>query len=269
VTYKGTKLEEGTDYKITYSNNKKVSTEKSLAKYTITFLGNYKGSKAVSGTFKITPVTLNDETEGLKIAAADKVYKKAGIYKSAPYVSINGVALKASDYTVSYYLDDQYTQEMKSGKGGYKVDLNGNSSQTIYVKITGKLNGNYAGDTTQYATTSYQVWSAADKVDLSKARITFKDGENKLTKAEYTGNEVEPMVVVEVKNGKKWETVPQTVEGSAELNYTVEYVNNVNKGKATVVVTGTGNYVGSKTATFSIVAQKVKNSLLSSLFHKD
>jgi hypothetical protein len=137
------------------------------------------------------------------------------------------------------------------------------------VKITGKLNGNYAGDTTQYATTSYQVWSAADKVDLSKARITFKNGENKLTKAEYTGNEVEPTVVVEVKNGKKWETVPQTVEGSAELNYTVEYVNNVNKGKATVVVTGTGKYVGSKTATFSIVAQKVKNSLLSSLFHKD
>jgi len=93
VTYKATGdvLTEGKDYKISYSGNKKVGT----AKYTIKFQGNYKGSKAVSGTFTIVPAGLNDATDGLKIVLADQIYKgKPNTYKSKPIVDIDGVTLR-------------------------------------------------------------------------------------------------------------------------------------------------------------------------------
>ena len=48
----------GVDYKVTYSNNKKVSGTKD-AGLKVAFLGNYKGSSAVQKTFKIAPAKLS------------------------------------------------------------------------------------------------------------------------------------------------------------------------------------------------------------------
>lgn len=245
VSYKGTPLILGKDYKVTYSNNKKVSG-KTQAKYKIAFLGNYKGSKPVSSTFNITPASLDDNTKGLMIEIADKIYKKPGQYKSTVYVSINGVALKGSDYKAEYYIDPGRTKPMDSKNNKVTV-AEGTDSAIVYVKITGK--GNYASNTNTFATAEYKVWKADGKTDLSKARVTVVDKDG--SKQAYTGRKVEPVVKVEVKEGRNWEIVPPD-------QYKVAYVNNVNKGKATVVVTGTGTkYVSSKTATFSIVAKKM------------
>ena len=97
-------LKQGKDHKVTYSNNKKVNNDKSQAKYTVTFLGNYKGSKAA---------LLSNATAGLKIVVADKSYKNPGLYKSAPYVTINSVMLKSSDYKaeVRYMSIFEYDEE--------------------------------------------------------------------------------------------------------------------------------------------------------------
>jgi hypothetical protein len=228
------------------------------AKYKVNFIGNYKGTAAISGEFAINAVALSDTTEGLEITVPDKVYTKAGIYKSVPYVSIDGVALKSSDYTVTYYLDKELKTEMK-GKSTVSLGAD-ETSATVWVKIVGK--GNYlSADANAYATASYEVSPATDKFDLSKAVITFEGGA-KTVKAEYTGKAVEPTVTIG--KGKNAKEVPA---GS----YEVIYVNNVNKGKATVVVVpaaGSTECVGSKTATFSIVAQKVSASLLENLFSK-
>ncbi|MDE6699487.1 MAG: hypothetical protein K2K10_00505, partial [Acetatifactor sp.] len=56
-----------------------------------------------------------------------------------------------------------------------------------------------------------------------------------------------------------------------DVDYTVVYVNNKNKGKATVIITAAEDstkYVGSKTAKFSIVAKSLKTlpDLMSNLF---
>lgn len=249
VTYKATDdvLTEGKDYKISYSNNKKVGT----AKYTIKFQGNYKGSKAVSGTFTIVPAGLNDTTDGLKIVLADQIYKgKPNVYKSKPIVDIDGVTLKASNYTVKYYKDAELTDEI-TGKNKVSLDAD-EKYTTIYVKIVGK--GNYAPANGEYATAEYKVYAKDGYKNLSKARVTFVDENgNKLKNVAYTGNELEPTVKVEYKDGKTW------VEVSAD-QYEVSYTNNVNKGKATVVVTGTGDeYAGSKTAKISIVAKSLKD----------
>jgi len=247
-------LKRGVDYKITYSGNKKIG----IAKYTISFLGNYKGSTPVKGNFTIKANPLSNDTEGLKVVVGDQAYKgKADIYKSVPLVAINGVALKASDYTVTYYKDAELTNQI-TGKN--KVDLGENEeSVTIYVKIEGKKN--YASAKGEFATAEYKVTKAAT-YDLAKARVTFWDGNTKLTKVEYTGKEVEPAVKVECKVGKTWVMVP-------EEQYEVMYSNNINKGTASVVVNATGSEcAGSKTAKFKIVSKDIKflSDLLKDLF---
>ena len=267
VSYKGMPLQAGKDYKVTYSNNKKVSG-KSDAKYKIAFLGNYKGSKSTGGTFKITPAPLSNKTVDICISA-DKIYKKPGQYKSAPYVTVDGVLLKSSNYKVEYYLDKEMKKPMNNQN---KVTLaEGADSVTVYVKIIGK--GNYApADNNTFASTEFKVWSASGKKDLSKARVTFydkklydKDGKltdaKKVTKLEYTGRKVKPGdVVVEIKDGKKWQVVPSD-------QYDLTYVNNVNKGKATVVINAKGkDYVGGKTASYSIVVKKLQADLVNNLF---
>ena len=92
--------------------------------------------------------------------------------------------------------------------------------------------------------------------DLSKAKVTFyKDEEctQKVTKLEYTGKEVEPFVKVECREGNKYVTLVR------DMDYKVTYMNNVNKGKAAVIITGVNaRYAGSRTASFSIAAKNLK-----------
>ncbi len=253
-----TVLTEGKDYKVTYSGNKNVGSK---AKFTVTGIGNYKGSKAANNKFTINAVVLNNNknsgsTEGLKIISKDMVFKKAGVYKSAPYVDLDGVTLKKSDYTVSYYLDDpRYNQNPREMNRNNKVTA---GDTTVWVKVVGK--GNYASEDKKcYAVGSYKVCAKqGESLDLSKAKISFKDSkETAIKKTEYTGNPIDgDNIKVEVTckvNGQN-----KVLEENKD--YTVEFVNNVNKGKATVIIRGAKDqttYVGSKTATFSIVAKKL------------
>ena len=253
-----TVLTEGKDYKVTYSGNKNVGSK---AKFTVTGIGNYKGSKAANNKFTINAVVLNNNknsgsTEGLKIISKDMVFKKAGVYKSAPYVDLDGVTLKRSDYTVSYYLDDPRDNPSPRVMDSHNKVTAGDT--TVWVKVVGK--GNYkSDDNTCYAVGSYKVCAKPDTgIDLSKAKISFKDSKGTaIKKTEYTGNPIDgDNIKVEVTckvNGQN-----KVLEENKD--YTVEFVNNVNKGKATVIIKGAEGqtaYVGSKTATFSIVARKL------------
>ena len=258
---KGKRLYEGTDYRVTYSNNKKLSKTNAPAKYTITFLGNFKGSKK-NGTFQIGAASL--KSGGAKVEAADKVFKKAGIYKSAPYVTIDGVALKASDYKVEYYIvNADGTKTLMGGKNRVTA-----AGTVIEVKVIGK--GNYKTGDEDSVTGTYTVCDKGSRIDLAGAKVSFyeknADGTKgkKLTKLDYTGLAVEP-AIVEV-----------TVKGETEplklgTDYTICYVNNRNKGKATAIITAapdSDKYVGSKVAKFSIAARNLKDQadLLNNLF---
>ena len=191
------------------------------------------------------------DTAGLKVVVADKAYTgKANTYKSTVYVSINGTALKKSDYTVTYYSDAEWTKPI--GKGNLIMLDKDQTESTVYVKIVGK--GNYAGAQGSYATAEYKVVRNAAALDLSKAKITVVDvSGSKLSKVEYTGDVLEPSVKVEVKAGKSYVTVDPSL-------YKVSYANNVNKGKATVIINGNGtDTVGNKTTSFKIVPENMKN----------
>lgn len=246
ITHLGNTLQEGKDYKITYSNNKKVGT----AKYSITFSGNYKGVKGIdgqTGTFTITGADLS--SQNWQVVALDKVYKKPGIYKTKVYVSVDRVLLKPSDYTVTYELSDG--TEMT---GGNKLDLSKVSS-TVTVRIRGK--GNYAG--AGEIRTSYEVRPVEEgKIDLSKAKVTVveEDSNQKLKSVQYDGTVKKPRLLIQVKEGKSYRELTQG-EYAALAPY-ITYVNNVNKGKATVVVNGDGVlFTGSKSVAFSIAKRNL------------
>jgi hypothetical protein len=233
-------LTEGTDYKVNYSSNKKSGT----GKFKISFIGNYKGSKAINdGTFSIAPVK-----KTLTAVAADKIYNKPDVYTSKPYVTLDKVALKASDYTVKYYTDDTRNDVVDKRNNPVKV-ADGADYATVYFRVSGK--GNYEGSTVDG---EYKVWKQNDNlVDLSKAKITLLDESgNQLKKMSFTGKECTPnKVVVTIGSGKNLKTLDSGV-------YTVDYVNNINTGKATVVIKAVnGNSIGSKTTTFTITKKKI------------
>ena len=79
VTYKGKTLKEGTDYKLSYSNNKNVG----LGNITITGIGKYIGSKKI--TFNIIPnstrnITLSDTKTSSVLIKWDRVKEAEGYY---------------------------------------------------------------------------------------------------------------------------------------------------------------------------------------------
>lgn len=72
----------------------------------------------------------------------------------------------------------------------------------------------------------------------------------KISNQTYTGKALKPSITI--KDGNK-----KLVSGT---DYTVTYKNNTKPGKATVTITGKGNYTGTKTVTFNIVPKKVRVS---------
>ena len=88
--------------------------------------------------------------------------------------------------------------------------------------------------------------NTGEKTDISKAKISS------IKAQEYTGKAIKPAVTVKY-NGTKLK------EGT---DYTVSWSNNKNIGKATVKVTGKGDYTGEKAATFTINPAKVTLSSL-------
>ncbi len=174
-----TVLTEGRDYRIRYANNKKLGN----GTYSISFMGNYKGHAVVKGTFSIVAAGMEEAV----VDAGQQVYRKPGKYRALPLVSVNGVQLKKSEYTVRYF--DGEKELAASDKITF---AEGEESRTITIKITAK--GNYSGE----AEGSYEIVKPKEGVmDLSKAKIVAKEKnakgkDAKVGKQEYTGYAIEP-----------------------------------------------------------------------------
>ncbi len=277
-------LRQGVDYKVSYSSNKTVSDAKD-AELKITFLGNYKGSTAVTKTFKIKSAKLS--AQNTEVTVPDKVYAKADkAYKSAPIVSVDGVTIKASNYDVSYRWA---TASKAANDADYVSDdmvkitiAEGDSYAKVKVTITPK--GSYTLAEGAVIEGEYYVRKSDGAADLSKAKITFHDKKgNKLKNLEYNGaafytpegnnpdaqdapdDENAVYVRVSVKN--------KLIDPSL---YDVIWTNATAKGKATVVIRGKGSAashgndiaVGSKNQSISIKAMAFKGRSLKTYMEK-
>ena len=117
VVYGGFFLEEGTDYKVTYSNNKKIGK----ATIKVTGIGDYKGS--FTKTFKIVP----------KGTTISKVAKKT---TNSFKLKWNKQTTQTKGYQIQYSTNKNFTS------GNKKVTITNN--KTTSKKITGlKENKNY------------------------------------------------------------------------------------------------------------------------------
>ena len=143
ITWNGTRLKKGTDYRVTWSDNIKVGT----AKCRITGKGDYTGTKTIS--FKIVKKgssssgSSKKETESASSSKTKKftvtLDRKSFIYNGKPRkpkvaVKAGGKSVPSSGYTVSYKNNKNVgkAEVTVKGKGDYK---NYKGGTTFYIDL--------------------------------------------------------------------------------------------------------------------------------------
>ena len=273
-------LAKGVDYKVVYNNHKKVSGTRD-AGFKVTFLGNYKGSSAVTRTFKVVSAKLS--AANTTVTVLDKVYTKGSMaYRSTPIVTVDGAIIKASNYTVSYaWATESEAEDDTKYNLDNKVKISiaeGDNWAKVKVTVTPKQTGNYALAEGAVLTGEYYVRKADNAVNLSKAKVTFfNKADTQLKTLEYNGNPFytptgNNPAVTHAPEDPNAVYVRVTVSGAVvdpDL-YDVIWTNATAKGKATVVIrgkgidTGKGVAVGGKNQSISIKAMALKGKTLKS-----
>lgn len=225
VYHANSRLTEGKDYSIKYYDNVhayRAGDENFAARKSprveVTFKGQYTG-KLVE-YFDIAPVNFEDERINV---VAKSVVANNKVQKVNPVVTFNGTTLGTkSDYVVSY-------PEIEG------VDYK--SVGTYDVCVTAKAGSNFVGS----ITTSYEIMAKSSNV-IPMSSVTVSG----IKDMSYTGDAIAQDIKVTYKK--------KTVDPKF---YSVSYVNNVERGTASVIITGVPqeegiSYVGSICKTFKI-----------------
>ncbi len=223
VTYNGTVLTAGIDYKLTYKNNTAINdgtNAKKLPTVTITGKGNFKGSVNVNFTIH------QQSLQNLEITVSDKAYssKSNGWKATVSIKDLDGKNLSVgTDYKLTYKVEDQVLTSKDKVPAG----------SIVYVTAEG--NGKYIDQ----ISASYRIVKAS----ISSAKV-------KVPTQQYNGKEICP--------GKDEITVTVgKTKLTADDYQIIEYKNNRNKGTAQLIIEGVGNYGGRKTVNFAIQARKL------------
>ena len=215
-------LTAGSDYTVSYQNNKGVTNGKS-AELIVKGKGKYKGS--VSLSFEITKQSM--EALSPNVVVADKSISKKGYRNpSVTITDLNGKKLKAgTDYAidpVSYSEgeDGKITMDIVGKGKDYEGRITVSYRYIESSKLLGKVKANKLKNKVYYG---------------REIRLTNADFANIL----YTGSKKDPTYLV-----------------PGEDFVVVCYSGNTKTGKAKVTVKGIGTYGGTKTLTFQITAKK-------------
>ena len=225
-----TTLTAGTHYDVTYANNKNAGT----ATMTITAKGSYSGTVVKNFTIAKRAITVKSDD-------ASKEYDGTPLTKSTGSVDTTGGKLGlAQGHSLSIVTTGTITNV-------------GNTQNTINsVTITSSADGN--------VTANYTITKVAGTLTIT-AKSIETDPENpddpngfkvtlNPTSYTYDGTAKTPSVTVKTGN----------VTLRKDTDYTVEYRDNINVGTGKVMVTGAGNYAGTKTVTFTITRKSVDAS---------
>ncbi len=245
------KLVLGKDYKVSYKDHKKVGNKATVR---VTFIGNYKGTREISRTYKITKVKLADPDVDVKISTDEVlVYKNTGKYLSVPYVTVNGELLPKSEYTVMYF--DEAGKDISK----QKISLEEGQEKNITVKISTNRNYDDTGAEERCKTKYIVKYLSEGQKNISKASLAIVNSNyKKVTSVQYTGLPI-------YFDGSAGISLQLTIGGvtlsgtDIDKWFNVRYINNVNKGSATIVVSSRTDmdnnpYVGSKSTKFTIKA---------------
>ena len=219
-------LKRDRDYTLTYSNNVNPSDK---AAAIITGIGGYKGRKTIY--FTINP-PINLEEADTRISDI-----KPKRYNGMPYTPSVTVSAVDGKKRVTLKKDRDYTLTYKDNGNP------GEEEKEATVTITGK--GEYTGSLTK-------TFKVLPQIDLTAdATKTIVKG---IKSRVYNGKAYEPNVSVSILSGNKRVTLKKG------RDYTLKYENNVNAStdttKASVIITGTGEYKGSLSENFFTITPK-------------
>jgi hypothetical protein len=270
-TKKTTILKEGTDYKVTYSDNKnaaKSDASTNAPTVTIEGIGTYRNAtdstsdktKEITKTFTITPADLPQSAiDAIKVKTNDGEYDATKMSSSAELEAFTvdaaslptGVTEDGLTYDVRTYDETKgtWSEWKKSEKtvsdesGGFKTvgaipTLTEAGKMEVRINIPEAGNYNAAEKIVSLEVTPKDISGTDKKTGNPLYEITtgLASGES----AETNGD------------GKEVTLDSLSVTGLSEDDYTVSYKNNTEPGTATVIVTGKGNYTGSIEKEFEI-----------------
>ena len=216
VKVAGRTLTNGTDYTVSYSNNKNVGTSNVY----VYGKGNYSGS--LSAKFDIVPAKQ-------QIQKLETKYK--GFYIDwAQKGSATGYDV---EYSVNANMSGAVSKHLTANKPDTLTVSGLSGDKTYYVRVRSYTNVN--------GKVYYGAWSDVKSIKTANNDITKATVSGISTKA-FTGKAITQNVTVKVGN---------TVLKNG-TDYTVSYSNNKKVGKATVKITGKGKYGGVITKTFKI-----------------
>ena len=216
VKVAGRTLTSGTDYTVSYSNNKNVGTSNVY----VYGKGNYSGS--LSAKFDIVPAKQ-------QIQKLETKYK--GFYIDwAQKGSATGYDV---EYSVNANMSGAVSKHLTANKPDTLTVSGLAGDKTYYVRVRSYTNVN--------GKVYYGAWSDIKSIKTANNDITKATVSGISTKA-FTGKAITQNVTVKVGN---------TVLKNG-TDYTVSYSNNKKVGKATVKITGKGKYGGVITKTFKI-----------------
>ena len=216
VKVAGRTLTNGTDYTVSYSNNKNVGTSNVY----VYGKGNYSGS--LSAKFDIVPAKQ-------QIQKLETKYK--GFYIDwAQKGSATGYDV---EYSVNANMSGAVSKHLTANKPDTLTVSGLSGDKVYYVRVRSYTNVN--------GKVYYGAWSDVKSIKTANNDITKATVSGISTKA-FTGKAITQNVTVKVGN---------TVLKNG-TDYTVSYSNNKNVGKATVKITGKGKYGGVITKTFKI-----------------
>lgn len=227
-------LKEGTDYKISYKNNKAIAaaSDKKAPTIIITGKGSYKGKK--EAVFSI----VQQDIGMLTLTAKDKVYVD-----------------KAGKFTTSFVITDKDGKKLSPGKDYDKTSVTYAYADTgmpvavtdvvpkgtkLRITVKAAEAGAYRGTLSgEYRIAAY---------DIGKAKVT-------IAAQTYTGSAIEPDsdTGVAVRYNGYADGLIQNV------HYEITgYDNNTQKGTATLYLRGKGDFCGTKAVRFKIKTKRFR-----------
>lgn len=296
ITYKGKTLTKGTDYTLTYQNNKNAGTATVIITGSAT-ANEDKTNKNFSGkvtvTFEITPLSIEN---CIIEAIEDKTYNGSPITPGIKLM-FDGQRLSSARYKLTYKnnVNAGTATVIATGVGDYCGTVSANFTivpkQATPKIVLSKTKYVYDGTVKKPKVKSVTVGSDEIPIDSSAYTVKYSSGcknagTYKVTvtlKGNYSGKNTKSFIIApqsiheaEIKLAKRTFTysgkafkpeVTVTLKGTTlkkGTDYKVTYSSNKNAGNGTVQIEGIGNYTH-KSAKYSFVIRKdIQNFAVSS-----
>lgn len=231
LTYQGNKLVKDRDYKLTYTNNKNITTNQKKAYISISGIGNYTGKINKAVELQIKPKSW--QSSDITVEVPDvKYYNFKSSYTPNPVVRDNGTALvKGQDYTVTYEANT------KEDIGDITQKPNGHVAKAI-ITVKGS---DYTGtEDSAVRTVEFRI---AGRM-ISDARATVKNPQYFSQRGTWPKEEdLEVKYKGEIVNPTEYEIISRDT--------------NTNRGRRTLVIRGKGQYGGTKKVVYLVQAKGI------------